>query len=112
MHYTIPTPVLTVVADAEATYELTAAVLSGVRADSAGDDLAATVLAAARAKGTVDLLRCLVTEMERTGDLPRALGLVGGRLNDDPPSDIHAAYCQGAGAALSRVMAATRAVAA
>lgn len=112
MYYIIPADVLAVVADATATLDLTSAVLREARADGDPADLAATVRAAARAKGLVDMLARLVTEMERTGELPSALGLVGGRLGDGEPSDLHAAYCQGAGTALSRLMAATGAVAA
>ena len=112
MYYTIPAPVLTVVDDARDTYELAAAVLREARADGDSADLAVTVLAAARAKGLLDMLRALVAEMERTGALPEALGLVGGRLGGDQPSDLHVAYCQGAGSALSRLMAVTGAVAA
>ncbi len=110
-NYTIPRAVLTVVADATATYELTAAILRETRAD-VGADLPAVAAAAARAKGTVDMLKRIVEEMERTGDVPHVVGLVGGRLSSSPPNAVHAAYCHGAALAVAQVMSATGAVAA
>lgn len=111
MNYTIIRPVRTVVADATAAHERAAAALREARVAGDGAAMADAAQAAAMASGTVDMLDRMVEELERTGCLPKAVGLVGGRLSDEPDAE-HAAYSQGAAAALSLVTSATRVVAA